>query len=275
MNNQLINKFSNDLQKYEANVLSALLQQHGMKPAQFAQIIITELKQSAKMQAAFRQNPSSLFASILHCAELGLSPSRMSGEFYFSADNGIVKPIIGYRGLCTLMLRNKNVSAIYCETVHEGDEFEYELGMNPKLIHKPTDPIRNSETLTHVYAVAKMRYGESPFKVLTKAEILSVVALIPGAGDWYFNDAKDPLLWLPRKTGIKQLSKLVPKDYFCSYAVGVDDRIEGGEHIILDETNKIIFNAQKVTIKKQGLYTTLGNIEVNDLSLHSQEEGTS
>ena len=118
MTKELIAKFSTTLAQYESKVLTELLAQHGLRPAQFTQIVLTEVKKNPKMLEAFQKNPSSLFASILHCAELGLSPSEMAGEFYFIPYNGIIKPILGYKGLTALMLRNQGVQLIYAETVH-------------------------------------------------------------------------------------------------------------------------------------------------------------
>jgi TonB-linked SusC/RagA family outer membrane protein/phage RecT family recombinase len=243
MTKELIAKFSTTLAQYESKVLTELLAQHGLRPAQFTQIVLTEVKKNPKMLEAFQKNPSSLFASILHCAELGLSPSEMAGEFYFIPYNGIIKPILGYKGLTALMLRNQGVQLIYAETVHRADTFEYELGLEPKLVHKPLDNVRNSSTLTHVYAVAKLSNGEKVFKVMSVQEIMGIMATMKQNNTLYFDDKKDPMMWMPRKTVIKQLAKLLPKDYFGTHAVGIDDRVEGGGYLVLDDDGNVVNKA--------------------------------
>lgn len=273
MTKELITKFSTTLAQYETKVLTELLSQHGLRPAQFTQIVLTEVKKNPKMLDAFQKNPSSLFASILHCAELGLSPSEMAGEFYFIPYNGIIKPILGYKGITTLMLRNKSVQLIYAETVHRNDTFEYELGLDPKLIHKPVDTVRNSTTLTHVYAVAKLENGEKVFKVMTVQEIKNIMATMKQDNTLYFDDRKDPMMWMPRKTVIKQLAKLLPKDYFGTHAVGIDDRIEGGGYLVLDDDGQVIVSNDTVGKRtKSNLYATLSNIPSNDVDLQNADE---
>ena len=273
MTKELITKFSTTLAQYESKVLTELLAQHGLRPAQFTQIVLTEVKKNPKMLEAFQKTPSSLFASILHCAELGLSPSEMAGEFYFIPFNGIIKPILGYKGLTTLMLRNKSVQLIYAETVHRSDTFEYELGLEPKLIHKPVDAVRNSTTLTYVYAVAKLDNGEKVFKVMSVQEIKNIMATMKQDNTLYFDDRKDPMMWMPRKTVIKQLAKLLPKDYFGMNAVGIDDRVEGGGYLVLDDDGQVVLSNETVSKRsKSNLYTTLNNIQNDDVTLHLADE---
>ena len=76
----LIDKFSNTMSIYEQKNLAELMQGSSFTPAKFKQVVITEIKKNVKLQEAFLKNPASLFASILHCAELDLSPSQMVGE---------------------------------------------------------------------------------------------------------------------------------------------------------------------------------------------------
>ena len=77
-----IQLFNNSLEAYKKQVLPNLLSKHNIEPAQFVQIVVSELKKNPKLLDAFKENPSSLFASILAGAEIGLIPSDMLGEFY-------------------------------------------------------------------------------------------------------------------------------------------------------------------------------------------------
>jgi len=275
MNKELVSKFQSDMSLYENKVLTELLTQHGIRPAQFVQIMLTEVKKSPKMLEAYQQNPSSLFASILHCAEIGLSPSQEVGEFFFIPYKGHIKPVVGYKGLCTLILRNQNVKVIYAETVHRGDDFEWELGLEPKLVHRPKNLVRNSSTLSYVYAIAKLNNGENVFKVMSVQEIRSVMATMKQVNELYFDDTKDPMMWMPKKTAIKQLSKLLPKDYYGSTAIAIDDKVEGGGYLILDEDGKPVVAQQKsVSVKKvkTNLYSAINNIAKDDVDLHNATE---
>jgi recombinational DNA repair protein RecT len=117
-------------------------------------------------------------------------------------------------------MRSDKVKKIWCEVVYEDDDFEYELGLEPKLMHIPNhDAIRNSATLKFIYACAKLQ-DEVIFKVMSKKEIQNIVNMSKFPNDLYFNDKKDSEQWMAKKTVLKQLSKLMPKD---------DDRLKKGE----------------------------------------------
>lgn len=272
-----IAEFEKHLKSYQKTILFDLLQQHNIPPNQFAHIIMTEMKGNPLMMEAFEKNPSSLFASIIHCAEIGLSPSRYVGEVYFLPQNGNIIPLVGYKGLCALMMRGNLVKIIHAESVHRGDEFEYELGLNPKLVHKPKNLVRNSSTLTYVYAIAVLSNGERMFKVMSTQEIRMVMGAMSDVSSLYFNDVKDPMLWMPKKTCIKQLAKLLPKDYYGNQALSVDDKVEGGSYLILDENNRPILQAtqsQKNKKPSKNLYANLTNLNQESINLQNADETT-
>lgn len=264
MDKSLIVKFEDQLGQFEKKVLNDLLRTHSIQPAQFKQIVLTEIKKSPQMLEAFRTNPSSLFASIIHCAELGLSPNQSQGEFFFVPYKGHIKPVLGYKGLITLLTRSNGLKSIWAESVHEGDEFDYELGLEPILKHKPTDPIRTSFTLTHVYVIAKTRDDEKLFKVLSKAELQKIISNLTNINNLYWNDEKDSQFWMLKKLVLKQLAKLLPKDTLGSKAIAIDDHIEGGSMLTLDsEEQVIVLDDSKAPTAKKGLYDKLAIDEAN------------
>ena len=53
--------------------------------------------------------------------------------------------------------------------VYENDEFEYELGLEPKLKHKPA--MKNRGDIVWVYAVYKLQSGGYGFEVMSKEDI--------------------------------------------------------------------------------------------------------
>ena len=97
------------------------------------------------------------------------------GEFFFVTDGEYVKPLLGYKGIIALLNRTGNIKSIWAESVHEGDDFEYEIGLEPKLIHKPKDGIRNAFTLDYIYIGVKTSNDEKVFKVMSKAELTSTI----------------------------------------------------------------------------------------------------
>lgn len=250
------------MQPYMKQVLPDLLKKHNIEPSQFVHIVISEVKKNQKLMDAFMVNPSSLFASIIAGAEIGLIPSDMLGEFYLiprniKQENGsylpTVTPLIGYKGIHSIIMRSGQVTKVHTECVFEGDEFEPIYGLEPNIIHKPNFSLpRTSKTLKFVYAVAKLKSGEYQFAVLSKADIIKITNLSKYNNELYFNDVKDPNFWMVRKTALIQLSKLLPKDYYGKKAIEMDGRLEGGAYLSLDENNNVkIIDGKTVAGAKQ------------------------
>jgi recombination protein RecT len=267
---QLISNFSATISKYEHKNLAELLETHSITPSQFKNIVINEVKKSDKMQQAFLNNPASLFASILLCAELGLNPSADVGEFYFLPFGSKITPILGYKGVINLILRSGEISKLWSEIVYQDDEFEYELGLEPKLVHKPNHE-RTNKNIKYVYAVAKLTNGETMFKVMSKKEIMEIVEMSKYPNSLYGSN-KDPQGWMHKKTVIKQLSKTLPKDYYGKRGISVDDKVEGGGYLKLDDDNNIMFVEGKKIIPKRSksIYANL-DIDVEPLDISNVE----
>jgi recombination protein RecT len=257
-NKDVVGSFTTTIEKYEKKNLAELLEGSSMTPAQFKQIVINELKRSPKLQEAFVRNPASLFASILHCAEMGLNPSQMVGEFFFIPYKDSITPILGYKGLLTLLMRSSKVKKIWSEVVYEDDDFEYELGLEPKLLHTPNHhSVRNSKNIKCIYACAKLD-DEVIFKVMFKSEIQNIINMSKVPNELFFNDKKDPEQWMAKKTVLKQLSKLMPKDDDrLKKAVSMDDNIEGGGYLIMDDNDTVRFVQGNIIGKKSSIYAKL------------------
>lgn len=265
---QLIKDFSSSMRAYEKSILSELLETHNISTAQFKQIVINELKRSEKMQEAFVNNPSSLFASILLCAELGLNPSNEVGEFYFVPFKKKIKPMLGYKGVVNLLLRSGDIAKLWCEIVYKEDEFEYELGLEPRLRHIPSHS--NSKQMKYVYAVAKLTNGETLFKVMSKSEILEIADMTTYTNELYYDLKKDPQGWMYKKAVIKQLSKTLPKDYYGKRGVSVDNKAEGGAYLRLDEENNIMVveSKNKPLKRSKSVYS---NLDVETIDVEAVE----
>jgi recombination protein RecT len=261
----LIGNFTTTIEKYEKKNLTELLEGSSMTPAQFKQIVINELKKSPKLQDAFLKNPASLFASILHCAEMGLNPSQMVGEFFFIPYRDTIMPILGYKGLLTLLMRSNKVKKIWSEVVYEDDDFEYELGLEPKLFHIPNhNSVRNSKNIKCIYACAKID-DEVIFKVMFKSEIQNIINMSKTPNELFFNDKKDPEQWMAKKTVLKQLAKLMPKDDDrLKKAVSMDDNIEGGGYLIMDDNDTVRFVQGNIIGKKSSIYAKLMEKNVSE-----------
>jgi recombination protein RecT len=288
LSTRVISSFNSSIEKYEKANLTDLLAGSNTSPQKFKQMLINELERNIRLQEVFLKNPASFFASALYCAELNLSPSSLVGEFFFTVSGEKIKPILGYKGLVALLLRSDKVKKIWAEVVYNEDDFEYELGLEPKMVHVPNfNSIKTCDNIKCIYACAKIE-DEVVFKVMTLEEIKTIVEILETPSEFYFNDKKDPEKWLLKKVVLKQMSKLMPKeDDRLLKAVSYDDNVEGGGYLVLDENDSVrvvqgtIIGRQK-TNKKNSIYQTISKLtenslpnENNDLHLNLDTDVTS
>jgi len=263
-------KFISMMEKYEHKILPNLLKEFGssLTPSKFTQIVINEVKRDSGLLSAFAQNPSSLFGSILSGAEIGLAPSN--GEFYLIARNlkqadgsykMTVTPQIGYKGLIKILLRSNNIKNIEAHIVYEGERFSATLGTTPSLKHTPKFNIdRSSDKITHAYAIAYFNNGGYQFQIMTRDEINAVSNMSKYNNHLYFNDKDNPNRWMERKCCLIQLAKMLDKDYYGTKALDLDNKLEVGALVTLDENDKIRIIDDKIKPSRfRNIYGTLLN----------------
>ena len=196
---------------------------------------------------AFRATPdlakcdqASLSTCIINCASMGLEPNTPEGLAYLiprnknrKVGNEWVKSMectlmIGYQGFIRLARNSGQIADIYAEAVFEGDEFDWELGLSRTLRHKPTAQERSdSSKLTHVYAVAKLTTGETPFIVLTRSEI-EARRKVGASGQTTRDGRQVSTPWdgnyiiMARKTGIRDLYRWLPRSAEMQVAADVE-----------------------------------------------------
>jgi recombination protein RecT len=90
--------------------------------------------------------------------------------------------------------------------VYENDEFEYEYGLDDKLVHKPTMEAKGAAIA--YYAIAKLKDGGYSFVVMSHKEIEAhrdKYAKSKNYGPW-----KDEFEGMAKKTVLRQLIKYLP-----------------------------------------------------------------
>lgn len=269
--------FHRYMQFYTSKILPAYLRKYNITTDEFVERTLNLVRNNEKLVRCLVENPASLFASILFGAEYGLIASEGIQHFFIipynvQQENGnrimTAKPQIGYQGCVHILTRSGKVKSIQAECVFKGDTFEYELGLDRKLKHIPNlSGEKKSENIEYVYSVAKMNDGEKEFTVLTKGQVIAIQNLAKTVNSLYFNDARDPNNWMIKKTAIKQLAKLLPKEMEVQKAFDYDSKIEGGGTLILDENqemkliedgSKIIEGARVVPKRVTKIYDTWG-----------------
>jgi recombination protein RecT len=152
-----------------------------------------------------------------------------------------------YRGLASLAIDTGAVLDMDATAVHKEDFFSYEMGLEPKLVHKPSME-QDAGATTHVYAIAILKNGIRKFIVLTKAEVEKVrqSSQAPNSPMWkgWWDEGA-------RKTAIKKLYKLLPQNEKMSEAIEIINKHEGIDFDAKPESEleKRLNNSKDITPK--------------------------
>lgn len=197
-----------------------------MNPDRMGRLLFTLMRTNPKIAAIADSNPYSVVGAIMQCAQLGLEPNTPLGHVYLIPFGKELQTIIGYQGMIELAMRSGKVSNVYAYCVFEDDEFNYELGLHPDIIHKPFDEgKRDVKKITHVYAVARMKDGDPIFIVLNRQQVEDRRArsAAKNSGPWV-TDYEE----MCKKTAIRMLFKSLPKSAEMAQATVYDEALESG-----------------------------------------------
>lgn len=204
-----------------ANQLAIALPKH-MTPERMSRICLTAIR---TVKDLHRCSTESFAASILTLGQLGLEPNTPLGHAWLiprKAKGGghECTVMIGYQGYLDLARRSGLVRTIYSHVVREGDDFDYELGLYKRLVHRPKAPV--AAPITHVYAVAHIADAEPLFEVLTIDEIEA--RRMRGASGMNFStpwDTDYPAM--AKKSGVRALWAWLPKSAEMALAAEAEE----------------------------------------------------
>lgn len=187
-------------------------------------IAITSAAKTPKILECTRE---SVLMSIMQAAELGLEPGGALGEGYLVpySVKGVqtCQFIPGYRGLISLARRSGQIVSIEAHIVREGDEFDFELGLEPRLVHKPSMIDGDQGKIRAVYAVAKLVGGGIQYDFMVKSEI-DAIRKRSKSGDYgpWSTDYGE----MARKTVIRRLFKYLPVSVEMTRAMDLDSEAD-------------------------------------------------
>jgi recombination protein RecT len=172
-----------------------------MDPDRIARIALTVLRQTP---ALARCTPESFLGALMTSAQLGLEPGPL-GESYLVPYGTVATFIPGYRGLAKLAWQSGQVESIAAEVVFENDEFDWAMGDDAHITHRPT--LDNPGKAIAVYAIVKLKNGGVMRGVMSVAAVEKVRARSRAgkAGPWVTD-------WdeMAKKTVLKRTFKLAP-----------------------------------------------------------------
>ena len=178
-----------------------------LTPERFTRITLSALSTNAKLAET---TPKSFLGAMMTAAQLGLEPNTPLGQAYLIPfrNHGVLECQfqLGYKGLIDLAYRSGDVSTIQAHTVYANDEFEYELGLEPKLRHVPAKSDRGDPVF--FYAVFRTKDGGYGFDVMSVDDVRAHAKKYSkayGNGPWQTNFEE-----MAKKTVLKRVLKYAP-----------------------------------------------------------------
>lgn len=184
--------------------LAMALPRH-ITPDRMNRIVMTYMQQNP---ALFDCTIESVLRCVVELSQLGLEVGPTGGAHLIPFKRTCTL-VIDYKGKVDLARRSALIKTIYAEAVYEKDEFSYSLGLNPTLVHIPSDE-KDRGRITHAYAVVKFTNGGDQFKVVNASDIeraksVSKSASYPDSPWKKYEDA----MWC--KTAVHRLSPFLPR----------------------------------------------------------------
>ena len=178
-------------------------------PERFTRMALSALNTTPKLQECSQM---SFLGALMNAAQLGLEPNTPLGQAYLIPykNHGKLECQfqIGYKGLIDMVYRNDNIQTVQAQCVYEKDVFEYELGLEPKLVHKPA--IKDRGELILVYALWKAKNGGYGFEVMSKEDIDNHARRFSQSFSSGFSPWKTNYEEMAKKTVIKKCLKYAP-----------------------------------------------------------------
>lgn len=143
-----------------------------LTPERFTRMALSALNTNPKLRECTQM---SFLAALMNAAQLGLEPNTPLGQAYLIPYKNNRKGImecqfqIGYKGMIDLSYRNPQIQMIAAHEVYENDTFDYELGLHPRLVHRPVLEERGEVRL--FYGFFRMVNGGFGFEVMSRADM--------------------------------------------------------------------------------------------------------
>jgi recombination protein RecT len=223
----VIDQFRRDLEKMGPQ-FSYALPAH-IPVERFTRVVMTAIQNNPKLLACTRQ---SIFNACMKCAQDGLLPDNREAAIVpfgenaedgrKSSDQATYLPMIA--GIRKKARNSGELSDWYAEVVHAGDEFDYQLGDAPHILHKPALKGGRARAITHAYSIAKFKDGGISREVMTIDEVEDIRRKYSRSkkGPW-----NDPITYpeMVRKTVARLHAKQLPSSTDLDTLLHRDDEL--------------------------------------------------
>lgn len=196
-------------------------------PERFARLTMTALSANPRLQEC---TPKSFIGAMLQAAQVGLEPNTVLQHCFLiprrNGKTGQYETVfeLGYHGMIDLAYR-AGVIEISAEVVYENDEFEYALGMDRELKHRPAMKDRGEPVA--VYSTWKSNEGGSGFAVMSIEDVRKHAAQYSESyKSGYSSPWKSDFLSMAKKTCLKKALKYAPLSVNFQREIATDETVK-------------------------------------------------
>jgi recombination protein RecT len=196
----------------------------------------------------------SIYRSLLLSSQTGLEVG-VGGQAYLVPYKGEATFVPGWQGLVDLVSRSGRAT-VWTGAVFEGDEFDWQLGDQQYVRHRPGGENEESK-LTHVYAIGRVNGSQYPvIEVWTKERVTKHRDKFNKVGARHYSFTNFEMY--ARKVALLQVLKYMPKSIELQKAIAADynatpsaqSQIVDGAFTVIDPDAATIGDAQDTAPEK-------------------------
>lgn len=185
-------------------------------------VIKAALLAVSRQPKLFQCSVASFIQSAIKAAELGLDFAGQTGQGYLIPFGKECQFIPGYQGFIEIAYRSEKVNYVDAQLVYENDTFEYNLGSNPFIKHRPSLTATDRGKVLFGYAVVRLVGSDIPkIELMSHEEIMKIKARSKAkdSGPWKTDEAE-----MMRKTVLRRAFKYIPKTPEIQSAMEADNQ---------------------------------------------------
>lgn len=193
---------------------AAALPKH-VDPARFVRVVMTAVQMTPSLLDADRRT---LFASAMRASQMGLLPDSREGAIVTFKNQAQFMPMVA--GIMKLVRNSGEISTWSVQAVYENDQFDFCLGDEEHITHKPS--LANRGKLIAVYSIVTMKDGEKSREVMSVEDVNAIRARSRSgnSGPWQTDFAE-----MAKKTVVRRHSKRLPLSTDIDGMIKEDDEL--------------------------------------------------
>lgn len=193
---------------------AAALPKH-VSPERFVRVVMTAVQMTPALLNADRRT---LFASAMKASQMGLLPDGREGAIVTFKDQAQFMPMVA--GIMKMVRNSGEISTWSVQAVYENDNFDFCLGDDEHITHKPALTSRGK--LIAVYSIVSMKDGEKSREVMSVEDVEAIRkrSRSGNSGPWVSDFAE-----MAKKTVVRRHAKRLPMSTDLDDVLRADDEL--------------------------------------------------